>query len=533
MTMYPKRAVVTAVAAMLGVTLVALLTSFGLAAPASAGSAGSAAPVVVTDKGAVRGTATDTGRVFHRIPFAAPPIGDLRWRAPRPAAAWAGIRDATVPGPSCAQNEFPVLGQPRVTTEDCLYLNVYTPPGRARHQPVMVWFHGGSFMNGSANLYDGSALARRGVVVVTVNYRLGAFGFLAHPALSGEDPAKSGNYGLLDQQAALRWVQANAAAFGGDERRVTIFGESAGGISVCDHLTSPLATGLFAAAIIESGPCSLLGHALPAAEAAGERFATATGCAGQADVPGCLRSQPVATILDAQGVPEGPETPWAPNFATPVLPVDPMQAIMSGAYDRVPTIAGTNLDEGTIFVAVMEAQGIAINAETYPIVLSQMFGADAPRVQAEYPGSAYGGDYRLALSAVETDSMLACPTWALNQSLARASSAYAYEFADRTAPNLYSVTPDFPLGAFHGAELAYLFPIGDAFDPAQRRLSDRMLSYWTRFAAVGDPNSDWTPRWQRFQPAHPTVLTLDRTGVTNRSGFGVRHQCGFWRTVHA
>jgi len=511
--------------------LVAVLTSFALAAPASAGAADSA---VVTDKGTVRGTTTDTGRVFYRIPFAAPPVGDLRWRAPRPAAAWAGIRDATVPGPACAQNASPELGQPRVTVEDCLYLNVFTPRGRARHRPVMVWFHGGGFTGGSANMYDGSALAREGVVVVTANYRLGAFGFLAHPALSSVDPRLSGNYGLLDQQAALRWVRANAAAFGGDEHNVTIFGESAGGISVCDHLTSPLAAGLFAAAIIESGPCSLLGHALPAAEAAGKQFATPAGCAGQADVSACLRSQPVATILDAMQnlPPEGPNTPWAPTFATPVLPVEPMAAIASGAYHRVPTIAGTNLDEGTVFVALMEAQGTPINAETYPIVLAQMFGADAARVQATYRGSAYGGDYRLALSAVNTDYLFACPTWALNRSLARTSRTYAYEFADRTAPNLYPSTPDFPLGAYHGAELAYLFRTGAALDPAQRRLSARMLSYWTHFAAAGDPNTAQAPQWQRFRPADPTVFTLDRTGVSNRSGFDIRHHCGFWNTVH-
>jgi para-nitrobenzyl esterase len=296
-----------------------------------------------------------------------------------------------------------------------------------------------------------------------------------------------------------------------------------------------LAAGLFTAAIIESGPCSLLGHALPAAEAAGRQFATTAGCAGQPDVPACLRSRPVAAILDAmQSLPaEGTDTPWAPTFATPVLPVDPTAAIASGAYHRVPTVAGTNLDEGTVFVAFIEAEGTPINAQTYPVVLSQMFGAGAARVQAEYPASAYGGDYRLALSAVYTDYLFACPTWALNRSLARASRTYAYEFADRTAPNLYAITPDFPLGAYHGAELAYLFGAGAALDPAQRRLSARMRSYWTRFAAVRDPNSSRAPHWQRFRPDHPTVLTLDRTGVSNRSGFDVRHHCGFWSTVHA
>jgi para-nitrobenzyl esterase len=516
---------------LLGAMMGAALMSLTLAAPTAANPDWL---VVVTDKGAVRGTVTDTGRVFYRIPFAAPPVGNLRWRAPHPAEQWAGVRDATVAGPACAQDESPLLNQPRVTTEDCLYLNVYTPRGRSRHRPVMVWFHGGGFTGGSANQYDGSALAGRGVVVVTVNYRLGAFGFLAHPALSGEDPrVKSGNYGLLDQQAALRWVQANASAFGGDTRRVTIFGESAGGISVCDHLTSPLAAGLFTRAIIQSGPCALLARALPGAEAVGVGFATTAGCQDQHDVSACLRARPVDAILDAmRGTPaQGSVPPWAPTSETPVLPRDPTDAIASGAYHRVPVIAGTTLDEGTIFVAFLEAQGTPINAQTYPAVLSQMFGANAPGVQAEYPGAAYGEDYRLALSAVYTDSLFACPSLALNRSLSTRTPTYAYEFADRTAPNLYPLTPDFPLGAFHGSELAYLFRNLAPLNPSQRLLSDHIQSYWTRFAATGNPNQARAPRWRPFRPDYPTVLTMNLTHITNRYGFDTRHHCGFWSTI--
>jgi para-nitrobenzyl esterase len=510
-------------AAILVAVLIALVTS---PVPVARATAGQDPSVVVTDKGAVRGTVTDDGRAFRNIPFAAPPTGRLRWRAPQPAVPWEDVRDATASGPACAQFATPELGIPRITTEDCLYLNVYTPAGGRRHRPVMVWFHGGSYTSGSANQYDGSALARRGVVVVTVNYRLGAFGFLAHPALSG-------NYGLLDQQAALRWVRANAAAFGGNPDSVTIFGESAGAGSVCAHLVSPLAAGLFARAILQSGPCSV--RSLPVAEATGRRFATLSGCQAVPDVPACLRARSVDAVLDAARATAGQsvELTWAPTTGTPVLPVAPERAIASGAYNRVPVLAGTTLDEGRIFAAFVEASGVPLNATTYPLVLSSLVGpADAPRVQARYPGSAYGGDDRLALGAVFTDFLFACPTWTFNQSVARSTRVYAYEFADRTAPNLYRVTPDFPLGAYHGAELAYLFPFAEApLKAAQQRLSEQMLSYWTRFAGQGNPNGYGTPYWRPFRPADSTVLTLDLDRTANRYGFGTRHQCAFWPTV--
>jgi para-nitrobenzyl esterase len=517
---------------LLGALVGGLLASFTVAAPAAAGQDPS---LVRTDRGVVRGVATAAGRTFLAIPYAAAPVGDLRWSAPRPAAAWTDVRDATAPGPACAQAGLPEeLGNPRSTTEDCLYLNVYTPAGRPRHRPVMVWFPGGGFIAGSANQYDGAALARRGTVVVTVNYRLGAFGFLAHRQLSGEQPRlASGNYGILDQQAALRWVQRNAPAFGGDPRRVTVFGESAGGLSVCAHLTSPLAAGLFDRAIVQSGPCTLMHRPLGVAEAAGQAFAARAGCGTAVDVPACLRALPPGGVLDAMGTPSEAEgLTWSPTSGTPVLPVDPARAIAAGSFHRVPVIAGTTRDEGRIFAALVEAAGVPVNAATYPLVLAQYFGADAARVAAEYPGSAYGGDYRLALGAVLTDAQFACPTLAMNRALTRATRTYAYEFADRTAPNIYPLNPDFPLGAYHGSELPYLFPPdGLPFDAAQRMLSDRMLAYWTRFAAAGTPNPAGTTHWRQFQPTRPNMLTLERGQIQNRTDFTARHHCGFWTTI--
>jgi para-nitrobenzyl esterase len=514
--------------AVLGALLGALLASPTLAAPA----AGPDPAVVVTDRGAVRGTVTEHGRAFHAIPYAAPPVGALRWRAPRAAAPWTGVRGATTRGPACAQVASAVLGSPRITTEDCLHLDVYTPASARRRLPVMVWFHGGGFTAGSNGLYDGSALARRGAVVVAVNYRLGAFGFLAHPELSAEDRrAGSGNYGLLDQQAALRWVRANAAAFGGDPRRVTAFGESAGAMSVCAHLTSPAAAGLYARAILQSGPCAALTRTT--AQATGRRFATAAGCPG-GSVPGCLRARPVGAVLDAMDAlpQQGADLTWGPTSETPVLPADPERAIRAGAYHRVPVLAGSTLDEGRIFAAFVEASGIHLDATTYPLVLDDLYGADAGRVQARYPASAYGGDHRLALGAVLTDDQFACPTWRFHRSVSASARLHAYEFADRTAPNVYPFTPDFPLGAYHGSELPYLFPgTASVLDPGQRRLSDTMLGYWTRFAAAADPNGRGAPRWRAFHRGDPAVMTLDQPRPATGYGFGARHQCTFWATV--
>jgi para-nitrobenzyl esterase len=240
--------------------------------------AGHDASVVMTDDGPVRGLIAGNHREFLGIPYAAPPIGELRWKAPVSHAAWTAAWDATRFGPDCAQVSF-VPGLANHSSEDCLYLNVYVPNPARRHLPVMVWIHGGSFLVGSGEDADGSVLAAKGkVVVVTINYRLGPFGFLAHKSLEAENPHHlSGNYGLLDQQAALKWVRRNIAAFGGDLTRVTIFGESAGGISVCLQLTAPGADGLFQRAINESGPCQLV-RPIGQAQAQGDKLAAALGC---------------------------------------------------------------------------------------------------------------------------------------------------------------------------------------------------------------------------------------------------------------
>ncbi|MCZ9342539.1 carboxylesterase family protein, partial [Streptomyces sp. TRM76130] len=307
-------------------------------------------PVVATRYGQVRGEAGETAHSYLGIPYAAPPVGALRWRPPAAPASWTGVRDATAPGDPCVQtasdSPWGDLAGPGTPSEDCLYLNVHTParPSLLK-RPVMVWIHGGGFTVGSGAFYDGSTLAADGdVVVVTLNYRLGAFGYLAHPDLAGESAeGVSGNYGVLDQQAALRWVRDNVAAFGGDPDNVTVFGESAGGGSVCHQLVSPRAVGLFDRAIAQSG----CGFALPTQESqqrVGSAWADSLGCADAA----CLRALPADRVLTAA---QSPTARWTPNVDGAVLPRQVMDALESGRFHRVPVLQGTTADEGRLSVA--------------------------------------------------------------------------------------------------------------------------------------------------------------------------------------
>ncbi|MFI1172476.1 carboxylesterase/lipase family protein [Streptomyces melanogenes] len=512
------------------------LVCLAVAVPAGVGAAAPEDPAVVsTDAGRVRGVVTDRGRAFLGVPFAAPPVGERRWRPPQPVAAWSGIRDAVHFAGACAQQARPVLGTPEVTNEDCLYLNVFTPPGGGSGKPVLVWFHGGSFVSGTAAHYDPSDLARTGdLVVVTANYRLGAFGFLAHRGLTAEAPdTGSGNYGLMDQQAVLRWTRANAAAFGGDPARVTAAGQSSGGLSVCGHLVAPGSRGLFARAVIQSAPCGVASRPLAEATSAGSAFAAGAGCLGTtpAVVVSCLRGKSAAALLKA---PTSGAAPWWPVSGTPVLPVPPGQAIEAGDYARVPVLVGNGLDEGTIGALIVESGGTRLNAVTYPVVLTSLFKLDGPRVAAHYPASRYGNDYRLAFGAAFGDYLVACPTREAARQLAAATPGrvFAYEFADRSAPNLYHSPVDFPLGAYHGAEIPYLFTYLPAPDvrltPAQTRLSQTMTTLWSSFATTSTPAPT---TWPPTAPTPYRQLSLAPDAVTLRTDFDTSHQCAFWATI--
>src|SRR5262244_1250646 len=353
--------------------------------------AASTSPVVATDLGPVRGVATGTMQEFRGIPYAEAPVGDLGWRPTLKPARWTGVLDATEFGPHCPQVASP-YGTPSVT-EDCLFLNVFTADktneGRPHLLPVMFWIHGGALVVGESDGYDPSNLVAEDVIVVTINYRLGELGFLAHSVLAAESSAgASGNYGLLDQQAALRWVRRNIRAFGGDPDNVTIFGESAGGLSVHSQLASPLAAGLFHKAIVESGSYSLVQPSLSAAEAAGAAFAASAGCADPSTAAACLRSLPVATILAHQ-----PSVTMVGNLDGFVLPQTVRAAFSTGQFNHVPVIDGSNHDEWRLFVAQTEATtGTPLTAAGYiPAIAAtlRVSTAVATAIAAVYPLAAY------------------------------------------------------------------------------------------------------------------------------------------------
>ena len=475
--------------------------------PAPTPDPGLGAGVVHTKSGAVRGLVAGNYQLFQGIPYAAPPVGPLRWQPPAPPANWPGMFDASKPGARCVQDTTNDPDFGRRVSEDCLNLNVWSPAGAAG-RPVMVWIHGGAFVNGSADLYDARRLATTGdMVVVTINYRLGALGFLAHPALG---PAgQVGNYGLADQQAALRWVHDNIGGFGGDPAKVTIAGESAGSMSVCDHLVAPGSAGLFRAAIIQSGPCQAQAD-LGAAERSSIDYARAVGCPDPVTAAACLRALPAAKL-------EAP--PWyfhigadaltGPVTGTDVLPVDPVAAFGAGTAARVPVLIGTNHDEFTLFTAIQYLRNERLpNAAEYPGELSDTFGAGGRAVGEHYPLARFGGSVPLAYSAAVTDGVFACLADRMADALAGAASVYAYEFNDPTAPAPAPLrTVPFPVGASHSLELRYLFDVGGAppLDPVQQRLGDQMIGYWSRFVSTGVPGADGAPVW-------PAVGTRRRRG---------------------
>jgi para-nitrobenzyl esterase len=484
--------------------------------------------LVHTASGAVRGAMGDDHLLFAGIPYAAPPVGALRWRPPQPAPSWDGVRDASKYGPRCVQDTTNDPDFGRSVSEDCLTLNVWAPKTPAAEAfPVMVWIHGGGFVNGSGDIYDARWLVGRGdIIVVTLNYRLGALGFLAHPALAVD--GEVGNYGLADQQAALRWVHDNIADFGGDPDKVTIAGESAGAMSVCDHLVAPGSAGLFRAAVIQSGPCQAQADRATA-ERVSVDYAAAAGCADSQTAADCLRALPVAKL-------EPPpvyyhvagESMTGPITGTPLLPVDPITTIAEGKAARVPVLIGTNHDEFTLFVATQYLREGRM--PDYPQVLADTFGADSDRIAQQYPVSRYQ-NAALAYSAAVTDSVFACPASEMASGLARGAQVYGYEFNDRDAPapDLLRSVP-FPAGASHSLELRYLFDVGGApaLNGAQQRLSERMIDYWSGFVTSGAPQAAGAPQWPAYGADRGPWMSLQTPDVRTFTSFYDDHQCGFW-----
>ena len=527
---------------------VAGLTALGtLPASASSGSSGSTASgdwgrthgslVVHTDKGALRGVRSGGVDSFLGVRYAAPPVGSLRWSPPQPAQRWRGVLAADHYGNRC-----PALAStngPLSVTEDCLFLNVQRPAGihPGGQLPVYFWIHGGGLVNGSSNQHDGSKIVREtGVVVVTINYRLGVFGFLGHPALTAEEGGYASNYGFEDQQAALRWVHRNIAAFGGDPSQVTIGGESAGGWSVCAHLSAPASRGLFIGAMMQSGSCA--SRTESDADAQGTSVAAAVGCTTPATAPACLRQVPVNRLLNAWGT-------TAPAFVrgTAVLPLDPRVAVAQGRFAHVPVVNGSNRDEGRTFAAGL----IGATQATFVAAVRNTFGANADAVLAHYPWPANADQFTPAylLGAIFTDSGVigqgigGCGTRALSMDLARYTRTYAYEFDHRTGPGLTPI-PGYVWGAGHAAELAYLWPsfdngipIAPTFTAAERQLAHDMVAYWGAFVREGRPEVRGLTLWPPYNHA-AQVLSLragGRSTVISDVTYVAEHQCRFWDSL--
>jgi para-nitrobenzyl esterase len=507
--------------------VVAVLALIAAAGGSKASPSAKPSLVVRTVSGRVQGKLAGTVNEYLGIPYAAPPVGALRWQPPRPAAPWPGVRQAVSYGPHCPQppSAFGVAS----TSENCLYLNVFTPPGVAGHDlPVLVWVHGGSLLVGESDDYDPAGLVKDGVIVVTVNYRLGALGFLADSALASRPGGPSGDYGLMDQQAALRWVRRDIQAFGGDPGNVTLAGESSGGLSVLAQLASPGASGLFQRAIVESGTYNLTQQSQATAETAGAAFAAKVGCAS--DTAACLRRLPASTIIDNEDF-----SGYTPNVDAAVLPQPVKTALASGRFSHVPVIIGTNRDEWRLFVGMARLRGgPPVTAADYQAMIASTLGvpaAAAAAVAAEYPLSAYSSP-SVALGAVGTDAIFACPALTAEDSLARYTPTYAFEFNDEDAPQRYLAPAGFPYGAAHESELQYLFDLSNTPNPgpltaAQQRLAQAMRRDWANLAKSGRPGA----AWPRFTAAGALTQSLVPPVPQVETDYAGEHRCGFWATA--
>jgi para-nitrobenzyl esterase len=550
-----KRKALSVAAALTALTVAAVGSPVTQAGTAAAASGSEGAPVVATHDGAVQGVAGPGSDAFLGLPYAAPPIGNLRWRPPAPPKRWHGVRDSTQFAPSCPQpsiqqnnTEVPFGTQ----SEDCLYLNVYTPalPSRDRRsgpehgRPVLVWIHGGGLTEDAGRNYDPTKLAADGVVAVTINYRLGALGFLAHPALASRPGGPSGNYGLMDQQAALRWVKHNIRSFGGDPNNVTIAGESAGGLSVLAHLVSTGSRGLFQRAIIESGSFALNQQPLATAEAAGEAFAAQAGCPDQ--TAQCLRNLPVTSLVNPNFV----EIPGVVDGKVLSEPIG--AALAAGRFAHVPILNGTNHDEERLFVSlgltVSRGTDVLIPGDrmvtpaSYRSDIASVLGVPAGRaaaIAAEYPLAAYPSP-AVAFSALVGDANFACPALQIDQLTSRHVATFAYEFNDDNAPLRFApplIPPFVPPVATHTSELQYLFDLQGVgpvavfpgtLNAAEEVLAASMRAAWATFAASGNPATAAVP-WPAFGGSGDAqMLSLVPSQPQTETNFSSLHHCGFW-----
>jgi para-nitrobenzyl esterase len=492
-------------------------------------------PTVGTEAGLLAGVGGNP-TVFRGIPYAAPPVGDLRWRPPRPLAKWAGVRDATQFGPACPESpDSPVMmvGPVGASAEDCLTLNLWKPASALSDAklPVMVWIHGGGFFTGSGSeaQFDGAPYAARGVILVTVNYRLGRLGFFAHPALDGEDPkALHGNYGLMDIMAALRWVKANVASFGGDPGNVTVFGESAGGISVLALMASPQARGLFQKAIVESGAFPRPMASIASVETLGGEFAKSHGIDGPGTAA-ALRDLPVETVAPSKPVSPDElgriQAMAAPMIDGKLFTEDIFASFAHHRQAKVPLLIGSNSLEAVVWLFLPGGKmGTVPIMPADPAKVLGTLGPDKDRLTADY-AARFGGDMGKAVPAILTDMTVTAATdFIADQAAASGQPVFRYRFETVPTP-LRGLTA----GAPHGAEIPYVFGVldrlrnvGSQTTVADHALSAMVIDYWTSFARTGDPNGTGRPNWPKrdasgallaFTDAGPVARTADPFAV--------------------
>jgi len=512
-------------------------------------------PVIRTAEGPVRGFTRNGVHEFLGIPYAAAPVGELRWMPPQPAKPWDRPLNATHFRNTCAQvTELGAFAGPSSVSEDCLYLNVFTAGAAGNHRelkPVLVWIHGGGNVDGESNDYDASKLATGGpsgtaTVVVTINYRLGIFGFFSNSIINAEGHPW-GNYGILDQQAALRWVHANIAAFGGDPNRVTLGGQSAGARDTTANLLSPLSKGLFQRAILESYP-EISWVTAAQMLARGDAFAAAAGCSDAS----CLRNLSTARILQLQGTPNA-NSPFAQQVFPDgtIVPVQPGVGWKTGRFHHMPIMAGLVHDEGNFGLSITEyfsgPPQVALTAEQY-------MASNPANVLAQYPLTSYANDPQLAQDRVSTDP-IACTTLQVGNLLAPQVPTYMYEFTYQSAPyyfpqmpNASSTTGHFQPLAAHTIDIQFLFTgyhggnLGVNLDQVTGQprelegkeitLSDQLVAAWTSFAATGNPNSSDNSPWPRFTSAAPVFLSENiPLSTLTAAEFSSNHHCAFWDTV--
>jgi para-nitrobenzyl esterase len=544
--------------------------------------------LVETTTGPVQGQDDGSLYTYFGIPYAAPPVGPLRWKPPQPAVPWTDVLEtagpeaaiiegapAIIPVPKCPQSLAggevlaPFLGP---VDEDCLYLNVVTPNGGS-DLPVMVWIHGGGFVLGEGVQTDGGTSGTKlaeteNLVVVSMNYRLGPFGFLAHAALTAEsEHIASGNYGLMDQVAALRWVRENIRAFGGNPDNITIFGESAGAFSTCALLTSPRAAGLFHRAIMQSGSCERPWPTLGAGHTKGERFAELVGCDTETDVLSCMRGKSweelheawapdpaesgligyEASLIDV----EGKYLQWTPILDGYFFEEQSALGTANGTFNQVPLMIGFTREEGRLFGWLAEDEnvgaGVDITEENYPDLVAYVLGGNA-----SLAGTAIAGPYAPnnfadpgdAFSALVGDVIFRCPSLTQAGFASTYAPTYVYEFRYPDAEFALDEVPFLPSldrsqfvgwsdGAFHSADIQYVFgvpmlPSKSEFESGSvdEQLWRTIRGYWGRFARSGDPNGDGAVPWPMFDRDDPELLVLDEEVKT--ASDGPTDACRFW-----